>query len=221
MRDGEQRLAALRAEASEQRAQPAGGPGDEVSKMQKLVSELNQLAAERDALSQELRRSRAPKASSWGGDGPPDLNKRLSIARRSPGNRRVDECEKLQSVGSPRVWICGCHLAGVEFAGTRSIKNGDIEQGLRTRVAGAVHGCPDPSWESHVFYDRCRRRQAEVSRRERALSSLSTLKTRCRRCEAQYGLRGVRDCGHKRSVSLQWIHQVSHIRRYWMLWRLI
>ena len=52
---------------------PAGGPGDEVSKMQMLVTELNQLAAERDALSRELR-SRAPKARSWGGDGPPDLN---------------------------------------------------------------------------------------------------------------------------------------------------
>ena len=74
MRDGEQRLEALRAEASEQRTQPTGGPGDEVSKMQKLVSELNQLAAERDALSQELRWSPAKKASSWSGDGPPDLN---------------------------------------------------------------------------------------------------------------------------------------------------
>ena len=42
--------------------------------MQKLVAELNQIVAERDALPQELRRSRAPKAKSWGGDGPPDLS---------------------------------------------------------------------------------------------------------------------------------------------------
>ena len=61
-------------EASEQRTPPAGGPGDEISKMQKLVTELNQIGAERDALSQELRRSRAPKARSWGGDGQPDLS---------------------------------------------------------------------------------------------------------------------------------------------------
>ena len=39
-----------------------------------VVTELNQIAAERDALSQELRRSRAPMASSWSGDGRPDLN---------------------------------------------------------------------------------------------------------------------------------------------------
>ena len=49
LRDGEQRLEALRVEASEQR-KPAG-PGDEISQMQKLVTELNQIAAERDALS--------------------------------------------------------------------------------------------------------------------------------------------------------------------------
>ena len=73
LRDGEQRLEALRVEASEQRT-PASGPGDDVSQMQKLVTELNQIAAERDALSQELRRSRAPKARSWCGDGPPDLS---------------------------------------------------------------------------------------------------------------------------------------------------
>ena len=73
LRDGEQRLEALRVEASEQRT-PASGRGDEVSQMQKLVTELNQIAAERDALSQELRRSRAPKARSWCGDGPPDLS---------------------------------------------------------------------------------------------------------------------------------------------------
>ena len=107
------------------------------------------------------------------------FEQRPSIAGRSPGNRRVDECEKLRSAGCPRVWICGRHLAGVEYAGKRSIKNGDVE-GLRTRVAGAVHGCPDHSWESHVCCDRCSRRQAEASRRKRALSSPSTLKTRCR-----------------------------------------
>ena len=146
--------------STSKRTPPAGGLGDEISKMQKLVTRLNQIAAERDALSQELRRSRAPKARSWGGDGPPDLS---------------------------RVWICGRHPAGVEHAGTRSIKNGDIEQCFRTRVAGAVHERPDLSWDSHVCCDRCGRRQAEVSRRGRALSSPSTMKTRCRRCEAQLG----------------------------------
>ena len=144
--------------------------GDEISQMQKLVTELNQIAAERDALSQELRRSRAPQAISWGGDGPPDLSNSPSIARRSPGNRRVDECEKLRSAGCSRVWICGRYVAGVEYVGTRSIKNVDIEQGFRSRVAGAGHGRPDLSWESHVCCDRCSRRQAEVSRRGRALS---------------------------------------------------
>ena len=38
------------------------------------MTELNQIAAEHDALSQELRRSRAPKARSWGGNAPPDLS---------------------------------------------------------------------------------------------------------------------------------------------------
>ena len=61
-------------EASEHRTPPAGGPVDEISQMQKLVTELNQIAAERDALSQELRRSHAPKARSWCGNGPPDLS---------------------------------------------------------------------------------------------------------------------------------------------------
>ena len=84
--------------------------------------------------------------------------------------------------------ICGRYH---EYVGIRSIKNDDIEQGFRSRVAGASHGCPDLSWESYVCCNRCSRRQAEVSRRGRALSS-PTLKTRCRRCEARYGLRGVR-----------------------------
>ena len=53
-RDGEQRLEAP--SGGFRAAHTTGGPGDEISKMQKLV-ELNQIAAQRDALSQELRRS--------------------------------------------------------------------------------------------------------------------------------------------------------------------
>ena len=140
------------------------------SKMQKLVTELNQIAAERHALSQATE----------------------PCTKVQVVGRRWSTREKLRSAGCPRVWICGRHLAGVEHAGTRSIENGDIEQGFRTRDAGAVHGRPDLSWDSHVCCDRCSRRQAEVSRRGRPLSSPSTLKTRCRRCEAQHGLRGVR-----------------------------
>ena len=94
--------------------------------MQKLVTELNQIAAKRDA------QSRAPKARSWGGDGPPNLN---SVPPLLDDHQAIEEwmCEKLRSAGCPRVWICGRHLAGVEHAGTRSIKNGDIEQRFRTQ----------------------------------------------------------------------------------------
>ena len=96
LRDGEQRLEALRAEASEQRTPPAGGPVDEISQMQKLVTELNQIAAELDALSQELRRSRAPNARSWAGSGPPDLSNILPLP---DDHRRVDECEEIAICG--------------------------------------------------------------------------------------------------------------------------
>ena len=48
------------------------GRGAQVVNLQQMV---NQLQAERDALSQELRRSRAPKdKKSWAGDAPPDLS---------------------------------------------------------------------------------------------------------------------------------------------------
>ena len=74
---------------------PAGGPGDEVSKMQKLVTELNQLAAERDALSRELR-SRAPKARSWGGDGAPDLN---NVPQLPTNHQAIEEWVNARNCG--------------------------------------------------------------------------------------------------------------------------
>ena len=74
------------------RAPQAGG--DEVSRMQKM---LNQLAS---ALPQELRRNRAPKARSWGGDGPTDFNNVPPLPDDHQGiKERVDECEELQSAG--------------------------------------------------------------------------------------------------------------------------
>ena len=57
-------------------------------------------ACKRDALSQELRRNRAPKARSWGGDGPPDLNNVPPLPDDHQGIKgRVEECEELRSAG--------------------------------------------------------------------------------------------------------------------------
>ena len=107
LRDGEQRLEALRVEASEQWTPPAGGPGDEISQMQKLVTDLNQIcsgvrcilpgvATEPCTQGQVVERRWSTK-----------LEQHPSIARRSPGNRRVDECEKLRSAG------CGSRMCAV------------------------------------------------------------------------------------------------------------
>ena len=150
--------------------------------MQKLVTELNQLAAERDALSRELR-GRAPKARSWGGDGPPDLN---NVPPLPTNHQAIEEWVNARNCGLRDALEFG-------YADVISQVSNMLAQGaLKMATLSRVHGCPDPSWESHVLYGRCSRRQAEVSRRWRALSSPSTLKTRCRRCEAQYGFRGVR-----------------------------
>ena len=161
---------ALRVEASEQRTPPAGGLGDEISKMQKLVTELNQIAAERDALSQVTE---------------PVVGRRWSTRfEQRPSIARHQAIEEWTNARNCDLWDAlefRSADAGVEHAGTRSIKNGDIKQGSPTCVGGTVHERPDLSWDSHLYCDRCGRRQAEVSRRGRALSSPSTMKTRCRR----------------------------------------
>ncbi len=107
-----------------------------------------------------------------------------SCARRSPGNRGVDDFKKSRSAERPPVWICGRDLADVKHVGAGSCQIGSTE-GIRTCFA--AHG-GSVSWQSHGCPHRRSRRQAKVSRSLRNLSSTG----RCRRCEARYGFRGVR-----------------------------
>ena len=182
LQESRARLASLE---SQQAATPAT-PGDtargaQVVNLQQMV---NQLQAERVALSVELRQSRVAKdRTPWSGDAPPDV---IMIPALPEDHQAIEEwmaSRNRRFAGRSRV-----RVSRRDLVRTRSTKIGSAE-GIRSCVA--VHGGSDFSRKSHGCPHRRIRRQAKVCRRRRALNLL-TFRGRCRRCEARYGLRSVR-----------------------------
>ena len=149
-----------------------GRPGDEISKMQKLLTEFNQIAAERHALSQELRRS-SPKARSWGGDGPPHLN---NVPPLVDDRQAIEEwMNELRSVGSADVisQVSNMLAQGASKMATLSRVSAfvlqeqsmDVQTSLGTRMCVVIANAKRRCFDGRAF-------------------SPSTLKTRCLRCEA-------------------------------------
>ena len=140
----ESRARLLRLEAQEAATPPTLVDTGRCAQVVNLQQMVNQLQAERDVLSQELRRSRAPKdKTSWAGDAPPDVS---SIPLVPDDHQAIEEwmTVEIRSAERPRVWNCGRDLARVQHVGAGSCQIGTTEG----CICSAAHG-GSISWQSH------------------------------------------------------------------------
>ena len=141
LEEGRARLARWEAQQAAPVGEPVAGSGARTSTLQQMV---NQWQVERDSLSQELRRSRAPKARPWSVDGPPDF----SVIRTMPDhfhnlqewlNTRNRELRDSLEFRSPDVIAHLSHLLPQGASQWAAIRQG---AGAQDPNAMDVHGGP-------------------------------------------------------------------------------
>ena len=197
LEDSRARLTRLEAQAP-----PVGDPvvaeGAQVLTLQQMV---NQLKGERDSLSQELRRSRAVKARAWCGEGPPDVSVIPPIPDHLQDleewmNGRNCELRDALEFGSPEVVGCVSTLLAQGASRMASMRKGAAAQEL---VAMDLQNGPGTRMFALIDAADAKRRCLDGG------VPGCFLRVRCRRCQAKYGLRGVRvgEAGHPGPVDTQ------------------
>ena len=197
LKAGRARLSRLEAQQAASVGEPVAGSGTRTSTLQQMVI---QWQVERDSLSQELRRSRAPKSKSWCGDGPPDVS---AISSRC---QILSKHQKLRVARHTRIQLSGRGCTFVASLVARSFTIGFNLSGSQC-ARSECDGSSRRSRDTDVCFDRCRGCQAQMFGWG-ALMSSEILMTRSRRCQVKCGVRGekVDEAGSSRSEETRnWI----------------